>query len=213
MTLLIPPGFAQVTFNHQYVEGAEPAICTMGMDLNSYAGTLTAAADEIATAWSSIVRFEMSNAVIFLGAVLRVGVAGGEPATYEAPRNVNGQDVRAQLTRNTSLLVKKVTARGGRRGRGRMFVPGLLPEFEVDQAGNLTAALIGGLQTVFNNLDTALTGIGGGMQLLHDDQVVTSYNPVTGKPVTSTINPGPPDPVFQLVVDPRAATQRKRMRN
>jgi hypothetical protein len=212
MTLLIPPNFALASFNFRYVEGSEVAITTLGMDLTGDTGTGSGRADAIAGAWQTHILPVQSNALTFVGVTLRVGTAG-EPVVYEAPRSIGGSNVEAMVPRNTALLVKKITARGGRRGRGRMFVPGITPEAQIDQAGNLSALFRDNLQTnQFNALFNELNLMSGGPVLLHDDQVVTSYNSITGKPVYGTIDPGPPDQITQLVVDPKAATQRRRMR-
>jgi hypothetical protein len=211
--LLIPAGYAQVAFLFEYLEGAEPAITTIGMDFRTIASTQAGAVDACASAWVTEVLPNQSNVIRFLGCSARIGVTGGEPVTVLEPRSEQGSSTEAFVPRNTGVLWKKSTARGGRRGRGRMYVPGSLTEPGVDQAGNLAPTVFAGWSTIAQNLRTALLGIGGGPVLLHDDQVTVSYNSATGKPVTTTINPGPPDPITGLTADSRAATQRRRMRN
>lgn len=211
MTLLIPAGFAHIAFKFQYLEGAEPAITTTGMDLNGASGTFFGVLDLIADAWITHILPAQSNGLVYLGINARISV-NGEPVSYDVARNQAGGEASAMLTRNTAILVKKQTNRGGRRGRGRMFIPGLAREVAIDQAGNITPADRNALQVGFNSLFNALNAIGNGPCLLHNDQVITGYSPVTGKPVYGPFPPGPPDNVVAFAVDGRAATQRRRMR-
>jgi hypothetical protein len=212
MTLLIPAGFAHVAFKFQFLEGQEPAICTMGMDLNGYAGTFNAGLDATTQAWQDHIIPGQSNVLTYLGTTAQYNNALG-PATVDTPRNVNGGEAGAMLTRNTALLCRKTSIRGGRRGRGRMYVPATLRELDVDQAGNITVAQRNALQGAFDSFFNALNALGNGPCILHNDQTVVSYSSVTGKPVYGTVDPGPPDNVTALIVDARAATQRRRMRN
>ncbi len=212
MALVIPVDYAQCAFNFEYLEGGGTAVVTMGMDFRGYTGTRAGGIDAVAGAWQTNILPGQSTVIRFLGVTARWGVLNSEPVVVSATRAVVGANAGSMLTRNTALLVKKRTNRGGRRGRGRMYVPGRLAESAADQAGNILTASITSMQTDFTALDAALTAIGGGMVLLHDDQIITSYSSTTGKPVYTTIDPGPPDAVFELIVDGKAATQRRRMR-
>jgi hypothetical protein len=212
MATLIPAGFAEVSFRHQFLEGGTIAICTMGMNLNGGTGTNTEKLEQVTEGWWLSWKDLLSNAVNYLGTTTRIGVAGSEPIIVERARVQLGLNPNAMLTRNTAGLVRKITNRGGRRGRGRFFVPAILQEAAVDQAGNLTTAMRGLVQTASTGLYNKLVVVGGGAVLLHDDQAVSGYNPSTGKPVYVTIDPGPPSTITDLIADPRAATQRRRMR-
>jgi hypothetical protein len=93
-----------------------------------------------------------------------------------------------------------------------MFIPGILTEGNVDQAGNLDAALLTAVQNQVTNFRADLVAAGTDPHLLHSDQQVVGYDPNTGKPVYGPVNPGPPDFITGMTVDGRAATQRRRMR-
>jgi hypothetical protein len=212
MAVITPFGMVQVAFKFVFVEGAEPAICTIGMDVTGYAGTFNAALDAITQAWQDTMLPGQSNALTYLGTTARGGQSVDTSFATDTPRNVAGGNVQAMLTRNTACLVRKTSIRGGRRGRGRMFVPAILPEVEVDQSGMLIPALVTSLQNRATTLFTQLNAIGQGPVILHQDQQVVGYSSSTGKPVYGPVNPGPPDQVTSLIVDPKAATQRRRMR-
>jgi hypothetical protein len=213
MALSIPAGFAQIAFRFEFLEGGEPAITTIGHDFNGQVGTNAATATAIADAWQTIVVPSMSNVIRYLGVSARIGVAGSEPIVIDINRSVNGNNPQAAVPRNTAMLVRKRTGRGGRRGRGRMFVPGIVFETDVDQAGLYTSSVLVGWQNLFNSLYDQLVTIAGGPVLLHDDQVITSYSSVTGKPVYGPFDPGPPNDITSLTVDSRVATQRRRLRD
>lgn len=92
-----------------------------------------------------------------------------------------------------SLLVHKITATGGRKGRGRMFIPAI-PEGDIAIGGNIEVAPLATAVTQFDAFLAALTTELVPMVLLHND-------------------PGDaPDDVTALLVDSKAATQRNRQR-
>lgn len=98
------------------------------------------------------------------------------------------------LPQNCAYLIKKITGVGGRRNRGRMYVPGV-PENVVDAAGNLLAAEIDAIQGMLGTWFTAL-------------QAITAL----GDPVILHNNSSTPTPITSFQCDPRIATQRRRMR-
>lgn len=100
---------------------------------------------------------------------------------------------------NTSYLLTKNTAQGGRRGRGRMFLPGL-QEAIVNSGGTVLDPQFTTLQTQWSAFATAMAAAGNGLSLLH------TYDPVLGEV------PIPPSAVLSLTLSSRVATQRNRLR-
>ena len=90
-----------------------------------------------------------------------------------------------------ALLFQKITEGGGRRGRGRLFVPGT-PEAAVDPGGRLTSGTMTTATDAGQALLDELESRDLPMYLLHDD-VSTAPNLVLG-----------------LVPSPFVATQRRR---
>ena len=97
------------------------------------------------------------------------------------------------LPPNNAVLIRKVTAAGGRTGTGRMYVPAMI-ETEVDSSG-----LISGASQA--NIQAGATGMLGDMStndipmyLLHDSALIA------------------PNLVTSLSVQTRVATQRRRLR-
>jgi hypothetical protein len=101
------------------------------------------------------------------------------------------------ITSNCALLVKKNTALGGRRNRGRFYAPPtFLNEGAVDASGNIAAGPLATLQTLWTNLFNELATADLEPQLFHQG---------AGAPV--------PTPIVAFTVDPMIATQRRRMRS
>lgn len=100
---------------------------------------------------------------------------------------------------NISLLVSKFTALGGHKGRGRMFIPGLV-EGQVQTGGIIVAGSLTSLQNSFNWMLNQMDTNGIDMHLLH------RYDPAKGE------SPRAPSQVTSLVVSSTVATQRHRLR-
>lgn len=101
------------------------------------------------------------------------------------------------ITSNCALLVRKNTALGGRRNRGRFFAPPtLLNEGAVDASGNISSGPLASLQTLWTNLFNGLASADLEPQLFHQGAFAPS-----------------PTPVTSFTVDSLIATQRRRMRS
>jgi hypothetical protein len=93
---------------------------------------------------------------------------------------------------NVSVLVRKNTALGGRKGRGRMYIPGVA-EADSDGAGVMSSVRQAAWQAQADTflVAAALGGLAG--VVLHEDATT-------------------PTPIISLAVDGRVATQRRRLR-
>jgi hypothetical protein len=115
--------------------------------------------------------------------VLSASVAGGGGSMVSAPPNC-------------AVLVKKSTDLGGRRGRGRMYIPWCVLGVNISEAGVIAGASVTSIQNAVNAWRTALTTRAVPLVLLH-------------RPGKSAL--APPSPVTGLAVDNRVATQRRRV--
>lgn len=91
-----------------------------------------------------------------------------------------------------SVLIKKGTALGGRKGRGRMYIPHPL-ETDWEIGGVLTSTALANWQAAASEFATALVANQCAMVVLHNDATTPSI-------------------VTSLVVSNSAATQRRRQR-
>ena len=96
------------------------------------------------------------------------------------------------MTPQVAYLIKKLTALGGRRNRGRMYLPGA-NESKVDGSGNVSSAFVTTLQTAFDNFMTDLGAADIGFVILHSDG-------------------GTPTDITGGIAEPKVATQRRRLK-
>lgn len=123
-----------------------------------------------------------------------IGTASG-PVIGTTAYGVTGTASLNSPPANCAILCSKATARGGRRGRGRMFIsPAFVDEGNVGASGTIAAGTLAALQTKITTLLSDLAGTAYPMYLLHDSSEVA------------------PDAVTVLTLQSRMATQRTRMR-
>ena len=90
-----------------------------------------------------------------------------------------------------------MTARSGRTGKGRFFIPNILNETYVDNVGVIDGGARSSLQGFVDQFLADLNAAGNPMVLLHN----------SGAPFGTT-----PTPVISLALDGVIATQRRRLR-
>lgn len=198
MSLVIPPGFSQVVLRWGLVGDAEEMINTMGVS-NSGITDFQDLANDIAQVTRE---FLPVNVILigysFLGVKLYVGQDGGPPAVYESVAVLHvGTNPGPALPPNCAYLVRKRTALGGRRGRGRMFMPaGVGPgEDSVPATGVMAEAQRVDLELRYN---AWLDNWPVPLYLFHDDEALT--------PLPN------PTPITTVTVEARLATTRRRLR-
>lgn len=197
MALVIPPNFSQVVFKWALAGDAEVMVNTLGLDTTDV--TLWPAMVE---ALATNTRTSLPVTVIaigysFLGVTVYRGQDGGPPVVYEstAPAHA-GTNAGPALPPNCAFLLRKRTAVGGRKGRGRMFIPAGVGvgEDSVPATGVMAEAQRAALETRYNNWIAAL---GPDPVLFHDSD----------SPGSTT-----PTPITSLTVEARLATVRRRLR-
>jgi len=117
-----------------------------------------------------------------------------EPITFDLAPWDGGTAAVPGTTPQVSYLVKKLTARGGRKGRGRMYIPGP-PEDAVDAYGQLSESQYDALVTAVADFSAAmLTATNfGKLVLLHTDPL------------------DEPDDLTNMFPEVKVATQRRRL--
>lgn len=126
---------------------------------------------------------------------LRIGQDGGDPILLTSTTTGTGSNSSDFLPQNTAVLLQKRSAFGGRKNRGRMFMP-IATETTVSEVGAITPAQQASYQNIANEWLTGynndVTGFGQ-MVILHNDATT-------------------PTPVTALTVSGLIATQRRRLR-
>jgi hypothetical protein len=191
-----PPGFGDVSIKLQHVLMPRPAYVTFGVDPVDTDPILVADAIRLAWLASGSLNSKMDASVTASEYIVRLGTDGGEDVIGSVTSTTGGGVTQTSTTPNVAALVHKRTARGGRRGRGRMFLPWFLSTSQCDEAGVITPAIVSALQTAAAVFNGELTTRGTPMVVLHN----------TGK--TSM---GAPDRVTSMQVSGLVATQRRRL--
>lgn len=190
MSLVIPPGFAQVALRYRLDGDPEEMISTFGVVVD---GNGVAEAGAIVSAHeTSFPAAAIASGWTFVGVTLRVGQDGGPPAVVELLEATVGTAAANGLPNNSAYLIRKSTDVGGRPGRGRMYIPPfVIQEGDISQTGFLTESDRSDLSDLMGPVLNAAPPV-----LLHD-----SLSPVTD-----------PTPITSFSVQPQIATQRRRMR-
>ena len=193
--MIIPSGYAQINYRFTGTSLPESAECTLGVAISAFAGTPNEAATEIAGLWNSS---QMDNLHAPSVKLTEVEVKYGPAET--GPTGVWAGDIPGAASGvadspNTAILVKKITASGGRAGRGRMYVPGA-PAEKISEAGTLDTTWAPLMQGVLGDFYEDMGLAGFLPYLLHG----------VGSPLTS------PTLITNFTLDTKVATQRRRLR-
>lgn len=201
MPLVIPPGFADIAIEMRCVGDPDPWYVTFGVDSSSAAGDGNQVGIAANEAWAHIMTV-VSDDVTHTGCKVTVGQDGAEPIRYfiSEGAGVEGTSAAAKLPQNCAALVHKQTAVGGRRARGRFFLPGILDEGSVDNVGVIAGAHLLQLQNAADAMFAELVEepLPYPMFVLH--------NSVGVSPLID------PTEVSSLRVDNVVSTQRRRLR-
>lgn len=196
MSLIIPAGYGQATFVHQCAGVTKESVWTIGFKELSF----TSAAESAENAYNHFTTGDVwynpdnfSNQWTFLGVrVTYVTESGIFTGQFLDP--VVGGNSLAPVPINSAILVRKNTALGGRKYRGRMFVPPFTPaEANVTASGVIGDSQRNSIQTTLNTATDAWNGTDVTLYLLHSDSTL-------------------PTEITSLAVQSQLATQRRRMR-
>jgi hypothetical protein len=192
--MLIPVNYAQANFFFGGASLPLGAECTLGLDVATEGDTPNLLAENLWDSWRDFILPQQSSEVSLTGCTVKFGPTLTGPTgvfLQSAPGLLANQSVAP----NTSYLITKSTAAGGRAGRGRMFVPGC-QETEVTSGGVVAPARQSALNTALEAFRGELISEGHPAVLLHgEDSPLTVPNPITGFDCQSLV-----------------ATQRRRLR-
>ena len=188
--MIIPVGFVQVNLKFTGTGVPTGAEMTFGSS-NESNQSLENIADSYADAWNTSGMDSWMSADVSLTSILVKKGPNATGASGEFPYAIPGSNSSADPPQS-AVLLRKVTEQGGRRGRGRSYMPGV-PGNACVASGELTSAYIGFLQTSCDAFLSALETAVLDMYLLHADGT-------------------DPYKVIAYTVQARSATQRRRNR-
>lgn len=196
MGVAIPAGYAQCIPEFSLSGTTHLSTFTMGMKgaPGDSASDIGVAFDAALTAVGSLVTAAgMILGWTYLGTTTTLMTETGPLVSVDgAP--IAGSAVASALPINCALLVSKITGRGGRKGRGRFYIPPFtVAEGAVNAAGQIDSGDITSLQSKVNVFFAAISGLEPFAVLLHEDGTL-------------------PDEITAMTVQGTIATQRRRMR-
>lgn len=189
----IPEGFSSVLVRIALTGDSDEMAVTFGMELTS--GYDQSSADVTSATVSDWIRSLLNSSYSYNGIVVTAQLAGDDPVIFESSTDAGaGLGAGNCVPQNTAYLLRKRTALGGRRNRGRMFVPGV-PEAAVSNAGELTAPTVSDINDVNDVFLASLATFLTPMVILHRNDPFL-----------------PPTEVTALICQSTVATQRRRLR-
>lgn len=187
---VIPVDYAQVNLKYAGVGWPNGGEVTFGVKNNDDLSAAEIAAAVISI-WSSNLRSMVPDAILLSSVLVKLGPnVDGDFA--EVGSGLAGTDDAGDVAPNMAVLVRKVTALGGRKHRGRMFWP--VGESVVLDGGAISSTYVTNANENWADAQVALSSANIPMYLLHNDALVA------------------PDLVTALAVQATGATQRRRLR-
>lgn len=190
------PGYADISLELTLTGFNRSAYVTFGVDPVDTDPLLVAASVLAAVQGAVSLKSVLDSNVTMTAIHVSMGTDGAEDLSVDYATSVVGSASAISAPPNCAALIHKRTARGGRRGRGRMFLPWCVSTGDIDEKGVIQASKITSLGTAMTNFHALLATNNVPMFLLH-------------KPGLSAV--GVPNAVTSLQVDPLIGTQRRRI--
>lgn len=203
MARVIPPGYAEVSQELRRSGYPRSAYVTYGIKVRGTVGVNLTLAEQAYEAFTLPMRNYMDSDVVFGRCRVVIGQDAAEPLVDEFAGQLNGQASRESPPPAIAILVTKNTGVGGRRNRGRMFIPWYAPEGSISEVGTLTTGVISNIQSNVNDMLLALQGFDA-------DPEIPSWDLLDGMVLLHGPGLGAPTPVTSLTVSPTVSTQRRR---
>lgn len=188
--MTIPAGYSEVSFVYGGGGIQGEAVVTLGLQ-NILGGTPADICDVMETLWDPVVAATSVSVV----ACTSIRVKNGPDATgpfAEKGVNLIGDQGTDAVPPQVAILVRKTTALGGRKGRGRFYLPSP-PDVTVNTDGAFLQAFIDDTNGILETFrDDAVTGNLPPV-LLHEDATA-------------------PSPITALLMQARTGSQRRRNR-
>lgn len=203
MARVIPPGFAEISQELRLSGYPRSAYVTYGIAIKGTQGASMGLAEQAYNAFYAGMGNYMDSHVTFGRCRAVIGQDGGDPLLDEYDGGENGGSSRESPPPAIAVLINKNTGVGGRRNRGRMFMPWYAPEGSISEAGTMTTGVLGSIRSSANIMLANLTGTA-------DDINPPEWDLLDGMVILHGPLLGPPTPVTSLTVSATVSTQRRR---
>jgi hypothetical protein len=199
VSVIPPAGFGAAAWILTGADGTSPFITTMGVEVDPVEDT-EVVANHLFNAYAETWLGQTGNVFTLERCVLTLPIGNGTVGTVEStvPSEI-GALSGERCSMSMALLVNKRTGGIGRRSRGRMFIPGVLPATAVDTGGNLESTTVASYQQIADIFLAALAA-----------NAAPFPTPTPGVLLHS--DAGAPTPVTQLTVSTKVGSLRRRIR-
>jgi len=192
VTIVVPPGYGLASIILLGGPGTPEYVTTIGLDITAAGTTFIDAADNVLASYIDAFQGLTADNVRIERVSLYVGSATSPGSVDSLGDGADG--LRDELMAPIAMapIVRKVTATLGRSGRGRMFLPGVLADADVDQGGNIESGSLGVFQDAVEQFFTNLLTADPAMELipvlLHsEDSPSTTPTPIQGLQVAPKV--------------------------
>ena len=203
MARVIPPGFAEISQEMRLSGYPRSAYVTYGLKIRGTVGATMGLAEQAYEAFYRAWGTYGDTGVIFGRCRAVIGQDGSEPLIDEFAGGQTGSTSRESPPPAIAVLISKNTGVGGRRNRGRMFMPWYAPEGSISEAGTMTTGVLALIQGGADNM--VLNMLGSGHDLNEDD-----WDLLDGMVILHGPGLGAPTTVTSMTVSPTVSTQRRR---
>lgn len=194
--MALPSGIGQAFVRWSVTGDNEVMVSTFHYDASANLGTPNTSATSIKNRFNTFhAAADINGGYTFLGVRVLQGIGGGLEEQGTADQAVVGTFGSSPLPNNCALLIHKRTALPGRKGQGRMYYPPapFVNEANIDAVGTVAGASV-------TAINTKLVTLLAGLVTDNTDMLVVDAAGVSAGAVTV------------LTLDPRIATQRRRLR-
>lgn len=194
MTLQIPPGFVAVSVPIRNAAITRAAAVTFGCE-DLAVGDPDATANLIQSVFVSTVGARIDASCAIGPVRIAIGQDGGEPVLGFASSSAPGGRALDSLAPALAVLVRKRTSRGGRRGRGAMYLPWAIADNTVTEAGVVSSTEVNAYNLALEAFRNDMASEDLPLVLLHS---------------TGVTPPGDPNPITAMTVEPIISHQVRR---
>lgn len=184
MGVKVPPGFGLAAFRLSAPFGTPEFVTTIGVDLSAAGGDFVEAANQLHLAYKLNMMPQTLDTYMLNGVTLTVGQDGGGSGSVESElQSSYGARNSPSEAAAMAVIARKNTAQMGRKGRGRMFIPGWIERDQTLPSGEMDPGTFPALQQALDGFYTVIQGdsptypLLSGAVLLHADG--TAPTPIT----------------------------------
>jgi len=196
------PGIAHVIITLRHPLVRRPAAVTLAVDPTSTNPATVASAVYVAFIAASSLKTLVDSDVVIGPTTAYLGTDGAEDLAGVHTATTVGSAGASAIHQGSAVLLTKLTARGGRRGKGRMYLPWSVAPGNVDETGTIGAGTVTAINAAASTFLSALNSGQVPMMLLHKQHV---------RKDGSVSIPPAADAVTGLTVSSLISSQRRRL--